>query len=202
MEETTNAHQTLGCHRDPGWQRSHSAWDQERGTQLRGQSGEGRAERHRQRCQARAAGLVLPDCSPLPSRLRTALSWCPHGCPHGNSGVTAISPFPTISPFPAISALPAISRGRFAHTKECQPQGRPGPPPLCVSYTHLSLNNNNNTYHLSLNTQLSVTVVPGAAQCLAPMEDTPPCTSNLPFPKGGEHQMSQRKNVPRGCENK
>lgn len=64
-----------------------------------------------------------------------------------------------------------------------------------LSYTQLSLNNNN-SYDLSLSTRVGVTVVPGAAWCSAPMEDTPPCASNLPFPKGGDVRCHKEKMCP------
>lgn len=76
------ASQTQGWHGDPGWWRSPSAHG---GGCLGGPGGEGRAERHRQHCQALFSPIVLhflPAC---------ALRWCPHGCPHGNRVTAAIS---------------------------------------------------------------------------------------------------------------
>lgn len=134
-----------GWHGDPGWWRSPSAHG---GGCWGGPGGEGRAEQHRQHCQALFSPIVLhflPAC---------ALRWCPHGCPHGNR-VTA-----------AISHLPS----------SCQPGALLAHPP-CVSccHRHLSLLNNNSSHHLSLRTLVGVTVVPGAAWCSATMEDTLPC---------------------------
>lgn len=155
---------------------------------LGGHGGEGRAERHRQRCQPRPAGLVPPDCSPLPSRPRAPLRCCPHGCPHGNSRVTAISPrhlcLPSTCPHEGASA-----------------QGQSWPTscvrvPLPRPVLQTSLPQQQQQQQPSLVTQRTGRCGPWAAWRSATMEDTPPCAPNLPFPEGGDLRCHREKMCP------
>lgn len=143
------------------------------GRLLGGPGGEGRAEWHRQHCQALFSPIVLhflPAC---------ALRWCPHGCPHGNSRVTA-----------AISHLSSCPHAGLPA------RGSPGPPPVCLSFCHrhLSLHyNSSSSHHLSLHTLLGATVVPGAVRCSPPWRT--PCLVP-PFPDGGDVRCHTEKMCP------
>lgn len=151
---------------------------------------QGRAERHR---QPRAAGLVLPDCSPLPSRLRAAPKWCPHGCPHGNGGVTAISP-------PDTSCLlfhrPCEAASAPAHLSLCA-----GPAPHVLSCRHPSLSDNNSSHRSSFNTHSGWRHHGLWNRPSAPVQDlTLPHASNHPFPKGGDVKCHKQKCAPGPCK--
>lgn len=181
------------------------------GIQAGGEAAAPRAQRHGARllrgtqrrgtCGAAPPALPGPACRPGSPRLFST-SFPPV------RGSEVVSP--RLPPWQqqGDSHLPPTAIPRLPYTCPHEGASAPGqcwPPPVCVSrchglsYTHLALNN---SYHLSLDTRVGVTVLPGAGGARPPRRTTPPCASNLPFPKGGDVRCHREKNVPWGCENK
>lgn len=185
--------------RQPLWHQAFKGQREEPGLPGEAAEGdaEGRAEQHRRHGQAGAAGLVLPNCSPFPSRPHTAPQrpspWLP---PWQQRGAGHVTPRP--------AAISCQAQGHPSRAREAaSAQWLPWPCSACMGSPHHVLQ----TPSVSVTSQprqqalLGVQPASRAGGTWQPPWRTPCLAPPPPLPRGRAGDVTD-KNAPRGCENK